>query len=130
MKRVHLFTKEDIERFGFIYEPDVTKCQTGHIKVFYAGFCQRNGKIFPDMKEWGPEFWKGSEEEYKNQIAEFIYLKYLNDVFVVEPEVIEGMDNFHGDAWVMISGHTRMMSAGEKKFLEENQNTQTQKENI
>ena len=29
MSRIELFTKEEIEKCGFIYEPDITKCKTG-----------------------------------------------------------------------------------------------------
>ena len=113
--RIHIYTKEDIERFGFIYEPDETKCKTGKIKVFYGGFHQKDGKITPQpfRREWDQVC---PEEDYKKFIVDAIYLKYINDVFVVDPEPIPGMDNFHGDVWVMISGHTRIKSKGEEEY--------------
>jgi hypothetical protein len=72
-----LFTRQDIEKFGFIYEPDASKCKTIRIK------------------SW--------PNESKQEIARNIYTKYVNSVFVNES--IQPITGGHWDTKVMIKGH-------------------------
>jgi len=79
-KRKQLFTKSDIERFGFKYEPDPSKCKTRKLRFMVC-----------------------ETEEDKSEIAKDILWKYVHSVFIdtYQPFTLPT----HYDHRVMIMGH-------------------------
>lgn len=76
-----LWTKKDIEDFGFIYEPNAQKCKTFKL----AG---------------------GYNNEYdKSNIAKKIYVKYVHSVFINTDQPSD-FPQSHYDHRVMVKGHT------------------------
>lgn len=101
MKRIELFTKEEIESYGFIYEPDATKCKSGRIHTMYSttgkdkeGIVQQSKTIF----ECRPE------KEVKDEIAFLIHYKHINSIYVLIPDELPCYDHVHNRVW--FSGHT------------------------
>jgi hypothetical protein len=81
MNIIELFTPEEIEKYGLIYEPDETKCKTMSTKVHYGSFdVDENGVLHgPYTPKFGEEY---SEENYKKHIAEMCYFKCVHSFFV------------------------------------------------
>ena len=78
------WNKEDIERFGFIYEPDITKCKSLKLKLSVP-------EIITD--------------DYKLKIVEQIPYVYINQVKeTINP--YEGDSNFMADPRIIVVGHT------------------------
>lgn len=96
-----ILTKEEIEKFGFIYETDVTKCKTAKTGPHFDCNYYMDGI-------WTHQSQSELTEEYKVNVVENIKLhypswKYINSVFVpnIEPRLGRGvMCRF-----VMITGH-------------------------
>jgi hypothetical protein len=80
------WTKEDIQKFGFIYEPDVTKCK------------------FLKLRLGIPEIFT---EDYKLKIAEQIPYIYVNQIKET-PNPYEGNPNFLADPKIVVAGHTKI----------------------
>lgn len=75
-----LFTKEDIQKYGFIYEPDTSKCKLRKLR-------------FPSCET----------EEDKAEISKEIFFKYVNSVFIDTYQPLIPPD--HYDYRVMVRGH-------------------------
>ena len=79
------WTKEDIRRFGFVYESDITKCKSIKLKLSV------------------PEI---ITEDYKLKIASQIPYIYVNEVKeTLNP--YEGNSNFLSDPRIIVTGHTK-----------------------
>jgi len=112
MKKIELFTKEELEKltnaYGFIYEPDNTKCKMGYsIPIMWSTFYVRNGVV-----EYGQPGYVGEESGNEDWVLMYIPIKYINDIYV---DVFDQEDqnklndwnkNYHGHIWVKASGHT------------------------
>jgi hypothetical protein len=98
---MELFTKEEIEKYGFIYEPDVTKCKTTKTGPHYKCNYYKNGEFtHPEQPVLTDEWKSGSAEVIKMRMPQWTH---LHSVFVpdVSPMSGEGvMCQF-----VMIRGH-------------------------
>lgn len=81
-----LLTKDEIEKFGFIYEPDENKCKSRKLKLYVPS---------SEM----------IDEGYKLEIANQIPYKYVHKV-VETPNPYEGDPNFLTDPKVLVIGHT------------------------
>jgi len=96
-----LFTKEDIEKYGFIYEPDSSKCKTTKTGPHYKCNYYKDG-VFTNPGE--PEL----SDEWKASAAEVIKARmpqwtHIHEVFVPEVAPLSGegvMCQF-----VMVRGH-------------------------
>ena len=86
MNIVELLTKEEIESYGFIYEPDATKCKSRKLHLYVPS----NEMI---------------NDDYKLEIAKQITFKYVNRVYKA-PNPYEGDPDFLSDPKVIVSGHT------------------------
>jgi len=101
-KQIELFTKEEIEAYGFIYEPDITKCKMGKTRFHYNGsHIDKTGNVIhsPSVIELG----QTTEKQLKEDVAFSIYYKYIHSIFVNIPETII-FDHVHNK--VMYLGHT------------------------
>ena len=87
MKKIEIFTKEDIEKYGFIYEPDITKCQSLKLKLCVP----ESGTM---------------DEDYKTEVANQIPYQYVHQV-IESPNPYEGDPNFLADSKVIVVGHTK-----------------------
>lgn len=104
MKRIEIFTPEEIEKYGFIYEPDASKCKTGKISVIYSnsGKDEKTGLIthYPNIFESS-----GLSEKYiKDEISFHIFFTHIHSIFSIE------YDDFsfgHAHNRVMFTGHTK-----------------------
>lgn len=80
-----IFTREDIERFGFIYEPDKDKCKSHKLR-----WC------VPRV----------IDEEFKKSIVDDVVFTHIHEVKKTE-NPYEGDPNFLADPKVLVIGHTR-----------------------
>ncbi len=96
-----LFTKEEIEKYGFIYEPDVAKCKTAKTGPHYKCNYYKDGVFTDTTVPVLTDEWKaGTAELIKTRMPRFTH---LHTVFVpdVSPMSGEGvMCQF-----VMVRGH-------------------------
>jgi len=97
-----LFTKEDIEKYGFVYEPDESKCKitkTGpHYDCNYYKDGQFTGKIDHEIDD---EWKSGTAEVVKARMPNW---KYIHSVFVPDISPLSGKGVLC--RWVMIKGHS------------------------
>ena len=132
MTRLNLFTKEELEKlsekFGFTYEPDVSKCKSHYrIHVMFVTFYVRDGVV-----EYGEPGFAATEPENKNWMLEYSPVKYINSVYV---EVFDQEDqnklndwnkNYHGHVWVKVAGHTPLTNEEiEEKIRKEKSSFET-----
>ena len=82
---MNLFTKKDIKRFGFIYEPDKTKCKSLKLRLYV-----------PKLEM--------IDEDYKKEIAKQIPYKYVHLV-IKSPNPYEDDPDFLADPRVLVIGH-------------------------
>ena len=99
---MELFTQEEIIKYGFIYEPDVTKCKTSRSGLHYKCNYYKDG-VFTDPEQ--PVL----DEEWKSGTAEVIRarmpnLTHLHSVFVFD--VIPRDGNGVMCQFVMVKGHS------------------------
>lgn len=85
-----LLTKEEIEKSGFVYEPDRTKCKSLKLKLPVP-----NDNLIND--------------EYKAEIISQIPFVYVHEVKKTE-NPYEGNPNFLADPRILVVGHTRKES--------------------
>ena len=83
---MELFTKEEIEKYGFIYEPDVTKCKSLKLKSYIPK---------PEM----------IDEAYKVEVAKEIPFKHVHRVKETT-NPYEGDPHFLADPKWIVVGHT------------------------
>lgn len=98
---MNLLTKEEIEKFGFTYEPDETKCKTRKIKLHFDCNYYKDGN-------WTERNTPELTKEWKDGCGECLVrdafnMPYLNRVFVPEVSPMSGEGVMC--RWVMISGH-------------------------
>lgn len=115
MKCVQLFTKDEIEKYGFIYEPDESKCKTGKCGTVYTTYYRIRGsasfKVYPPSFENNLGF---TRDDFQQDVANRLYYKYVNSIFAHIPEDAEcnnGVDeselsDFHAHVRVSFKGHT------------------------
>jgi hypothetical protein len=99
---MNLFTKEDIEKTGFTFEPDVTKCQTRKIRLHFDCNYYKDGK-------WSHRSTPTVNDEWKSMCGEVVKTNasnwsYIHSVFVPEVEPQSGQGVLC--RWVMIEGHS------------------------
>ncbi len=82
-----ILTKEEIEKYGFIYEPDITKCKSRKLRLYVP----KQELI---------------DEEYKKEVANQIPYQYVHQV-IETPNPYEGDPNFLADPKVLVKGHTQ-----------------------
>jgi len=80
---IPILTKEEIEKLGFIYESDETKCKTIKLALHVP-------RVMYD--EFYPELVKQTPFKYVNQITE-------------TPNPYEGNFNFCADPKMLVTGH-------------------------
>lgn len=85
-----LLIREEIEKFGFIYEPDKAKCKSLKLKLPVPSDNLIN-------------------DEYKAKIISQIPFVYVHEVKKTE-NPYEGNPNFLADPKVLVVGHTRKES--------------------
>jgi hypothetical protein len=98
---IELFTKEDIEKYGFIYEPDTTKCKTAKTGPHYKCNYYTDG-VFTDTTV--PVL----TDEWKTLTAELIKVRmprftHLYSVFVPDVSPMSGQGVMC--QFVMVRGH-------------------------
>lgn len=111
MKTIQIFTKEDIEKFGFVYEPDETKCKIRKIAPLYSSFDTENGIVVRSGAVVSNEGFV--EEDFKQEIiywGQETNFKYINSIYGMVAEVGESVDtdiksNGHWDVRAMVKGH-------------------------
>jgi hypothetical protein len=109
MKRIELFTKEEIESYGFIYEPDDTKCKSGRVHTMYSTtFKDKDGSI----QQSNTIFDLTPEKQVKDEIAFLIHYKHINSIYVLIPDELPLYDHVHNRVW--FSGHTPKTTSTEK----------------
>jgi|ERR1035437_1875232 hypothetical protein len=102
--KIQLFTKEEIEKCGFIYEADISKCKTCKTKIHYNGSSiDKKGNVInsPSVIDTGCM----TEKQLKEEVVFGIPYKYVNSIFVIFPDTIPYFGHSHNK--VMVSGHTR-----------------------
>lgn len=82
-----LLTREEIEKAGFVYEPNKTKCKSFKLKLYVP------------CDSW-------INDEYKAEIISQIPFVYVHRVKKTE-NPYEGDPNFLADPKVLVIGHTR-----------------------
>ena len=96
-----LFTKEEIEKYGFIYEPDATKCKTARPGPHYKCNYYKDGKFTNPEEPVLTDEWKaGATDVIKMRMPAY---KYIHEIGVAEVSPMSGegvMCQF-----VMIRGH-------------------------
>ena len=80
-----LLTKEEIQKFGFTYEPDATKCKTRKLRLYVP---------------------KVIDDDYKDEVANEIPYQYVHRVWET-PNIYEGNPNYLADPKVLVTGHTK-----------------------
>lgn len=102
MKIQELFTRKDIESYGFIYESDITKCKTGKTRIHYNGsYIDETGNLI--HSESPVESGYFTEKQFKDEVASEMFYKYINSIFVIIPDSIS-CEHVHNK--VMFTGHT------------------------
>jgi hypothetical protein len=81
-----ILTKEEIQKFGFTYEPDATKCKTRKLRTYVPK---------PELMD----------EEWKAAVAKEIPYQYVHQVWET-PNPYEGNPNYLTDPRVLVTGHT------------------------
>ena len=85
---IELFTKEEIEKYGFIYEPDVTKCKTMKTGLHYKCNYYKDGVFTDPTPPVLTDEWKeGTAEVIKVRRPQFTH---LNSVFVPDVSPMSG----------------------------------------
>lgn len=114
MKTLTLFDGIELEKladkFGFIYEPDKSKCKYGcKINVMFITFYVNDGIV-----SYGEPGFAATTNIIDDWILKYISYKYVNRVYV---DIFDQEDqnklnhwnkNYHGHIWVKICGHTAL----------------------
>ena len=102
-----LFGKEDIEKMGLKYEPDIAKCQVGKTKVYYGSInVSGDGKVrerntIMTSDEYNPK-------EYKMMVGQSCPFAFVHSFEI--PDELPDKDG-HWDVWVCVRGHTKKEGA-------------------
>lgn len=97
----NLLTKEEIEKAGFIYEPDEKKCQIRKIRLHVDCNYYKDGKW---TGRTTPEFTQEWKEGCAQRLREDAYYwSHINKVFVPEVSPLSGEGVMC--RWAMISGY-------------------------
>lgn len=81
-----LLTREEFEKHGFIYEPDVTKCKTRKLKLYVPAEEMIN-------------------DEYRMEIVNQLPYQYIHEV-IETPNPYAGNPDYCCDPKVLVRGHT------------------------
>ena len=96
-----LFTKEEIEKYGFIYEPDVTKCKTTKTGLHYKCNYYKDGAFTDTTVPVLTDEWKaGTAEVIKCRMPQWTH---LHSVFVHDVTPMSGQGVMC--QFVMVRGH-------------------------
>ena len=96
-----LLTKEEIEKYGFVYEPDVTKCKTGKLGIHYKCNYYKDGKFTNTEQPEITDEWKiGALKVIKMRMPAY---KYIHSVFVPDVKPMSGAGVMC--QFVMMKGH-------------------------
>lgn len=99
---MELFTKEEIEKYGFIYEPDETKCKTTKTGPHYCCNYYKDGKLTNPERPVLTEEWKArAAETIKARMPQWTY---LHSVFVPDMPLTGGGNSVMCQ-FTMIRGH-------------------------
>jgi len=87
-----LFSREDIEKFGFLYESDSTKCRMYNTSLHFDCNYYKDGKWTNQTSPEITDEWKQYASDWiKQRMAGFgIQWKYLNSVFVMPISPLQG----------------------------------------
>ena len=100
---MELFTKEEIEKYGFIYEPDITKCKTRTTGPHYKCNYYKDGKFTHPEQPILTDEWKiGASEVIKMRTPSW---KYINTIFVPDVSPMSSRGEGVMCQFVMIRGH-------------------------
>ncbi len=107
-RKIDIFSKEEIEAQGFIYEQDETKCKYGKTKAHFDCNYFKNGEFLDEDKveEYIDETWKKLCWSTKlKPDLEGRKITHIHSIFV--PSISPPKDNTHGVMcrWVMYLGH-------------------------
>lgn len=98
-----LFGKEEIEKMGFQYEPDKSKCKVAKTKAYYGSIDVWDGgknaerSTIMTSDEYNPK-------EYKVLVAQTCPFVHVHSFEI--PDEVPTQDG-HWDVWVCVRGHTR-----------------------
>ena len=122
MKKVELLTtKEEIEKYGFIYEPDKSKCKSVRTAIIYTTFTVNDGilKVYPPV--WECDTISGRNEvtvtkdQYMEGLASRTHgmgFEYVNSFWAEIPESIDDLHmdskNYHGHPNITVTGHRKI----------------------
>ena len=79
-----LFTKEEIEKYGFIYEPDSRKCKLSQTGPHYDCTYVENGKIVGKNEHEIDDEWKSNAMEIIKYRSKGYGWRYINSIFVLD----------------------------------------------
>lgn len=96
-----LFTKEEIEKYGFIYEPDEKKCKTTKTGPHYKCNYYKDGVFLHPEDPVLTDEWKANTAEIIKK--RMVPWTHLNSIFV--PEVSPSSGEGVWCQFVMIRGH-------------------------
>lgn len=111
MQRIELFTKEDIESYGFIYEIDDSKCRMSSAKVIYGTFYVKDGIVDYGGSGVG-EYDFMMDKATRDLAASCIGCKHIHSIFVdiftqADQELLNNWNkNYHGHMRVAYRGHS------------------------
>jgi hypothetical protein len=98
---MEIFTKEDIEKCGFIYEPDASKCKITQTGPHYKCNYYEDGKFTNPEQPVITDEWKAAvTEAIKRRCPTW---KYIHSVFVHDVSPMSGKGVMC--QFVMVRGH-------------------------
>lgn len=108
MKTVNLFTKEEIEEGGFVYEPDVDKCLKMLTPFVYSSVDVEGENIKLSFKIKTDEE-EPTERQWKNYVSSCIKCKYVHSIFISldEPIFLKREQYRCDNVRVCVMGHTK-----------------------
>lgn len=96
-----LFTKEEIEKFGFIYEPDISKCKTSKTGLHYKCNYYKDGEFTDPSVPILTDEWKSmAAGVIRTRNPQFTH---LHSVFVTDVSPMSGEGVLC--QFVMVDGH-------------------------
>ena len=102
---IEIFKQEDIEKYGFIFEPDKTKCKLNKPGVHYDCNYYKDGKWaegrIEDDKREHPDEWKSAvADRIKERLPHY---KYIHSVWIPDVNPLSGQGVMC--RWLFVDGH-------------------------
>jgi hypothetical protein len=108
MKKIDLLTtKEEIEKYGFVYEPDKSKCISVNTAVLYTTFTVNNGIL----KVYTP----APTDQYIESLSQRTHSMGIESVNSFWVNLPESVDDLHNDAQTEYHAHPRIYVTGHRK---------------